>query len=65
MIEGLYRVVTPQFGGGVVTLDQTIVQAPPYLRKFIGQDLHNLQRWITAQRGRVTRISEHHIEEAR
>lgn len=49
----LYRVTTKTFCCYVGVLDNIIVDAAPILRKFVGQSLGNLRRWISKLGGTV------------
>lgn len=45
-------------GGGVVVSDGKVSSAPPLLKKFVGQPVENLERWIKSNGGTSKRMPE-------
>jgi hypothetical protein len=51
-----YVSVKGQFTCAIVELDGKIIETAPILKRFQGQYLENLKRWITGLKGTINRL---------
>ena len=54
--EELYRVESKTFVAGVIVSNSIIIKTAPILKKFIGQPMGNLEKWINKNNMTIERL---------